>query len=389
MTASLKLNALNDLPLPPSASKSPERDYIQQWKLQQSAIIVAASSSLGIIYPAFSDGFHSAVPFINGVVIGLLGGISISAIELFLFPDFKRSLSMLQFILLKCGVYMFVITWFVFSVILISRSIQLGLSIKDTFHSDQFRHFIFEEDFIVIVFYALSFAVIVIFMREMSAKLGQGMLLNYISGHYRKPHQEKRIFMFLDINSSVEKGESLGDLKYHAMLNDFFFDLTDSILMTKGEIYQYVGDQVVITWPVNNSTRADNCIRLFTSCTHKIHSLRHQYMIKYGTVPTFKAAVHVGMVIHAEIGAVKSEIVFHGDVVNTTARLERLCSERNERMLISSDLFEMLSAEGKNRFERTGELNLRGKSQTIEIHRLRPFATLNRTSQLNTKREAA
>jgi adenylate cyclase len=35
-----------------------------------------------------------------------------------------------------------------------------------------------------------------------------------------------------------------------------------------------------------------------------------------------KAGAHVGRVVATEVGTIKSEIVFHGDVVNTTARVQ-------------------------------------------------------------------
>jgi adenylate cyclase len=47
-------------------------------------------------------------------------------------------------------------------------------------------------------------------------------------------------------------------------------------------------------------------------------------------------------VIIAQIGDIKSEIVFHGDVVNTTSRMERLRSDLGKRLLISKNLVEQL-----------------------------------------------
>jgi adenylate cyclase len=44
--------------------------------------------------------------------------------------------------------------------------------------------------------------------------------------------------------------EQLGDEKYHTLLKDFFADITIPIVENGGNIYQYVGDEVVIAWDI-------------------------------------------------------------------------------------------------------------------------------------------
>jgi adenylate cyclase len=38
-------------------------------------------------------------------------------------------------------------------------------------------------------------------------------------------------------------------------------------------------------------------------------------------VPEFKGALHGGNVVVSEVGKYKSEIAYHGDVLNTTSRM--------------------------------------------------------------------
>jgi adenylate cyclase len=58
----------------------------------------------------------------------------------------------------------------------------------------------------------------------------------------------KRIFLFIDLKSSTSIAESLGNLRYSEFLIDYYDDMTDAILMSKAEIYQYIGDEIVLTW---------------------------------------------------------------------------------------------------------------------------------------------
>jgi adenylate cyclase len=96
-----------------------------------------------------------------------------------------------------------------------------------------------------------------------AGKFGQDVFWNMIRGRYNTPKQEKRIFMFLDINSSTSIAEQLGDEKYHAFLKDFFADFTYPILDNKGSIYQYVGDEVVVAWKYKNGIENMQCINCF------------------------------------------------------------------------------------------------------------------------------
>ncbi|WP_044220009.1 hypothetical protein [Chitinophaga pinensis] len=68
--------------------------------------------------------------------------------------------------------------------------------------------------------------------------------------------------MFLDLNSSTTIAETLGDKRYHAFLKDIFTDITNPILDKKGEIYQYVSDEVIVAWPFRRTNfRSDQTKR--------------------------------------------------------------------------------------------------------------------------------
>lgn len=69
--------------------------------------------------------------------------------------------------------------------------------------------------------------------------------------------------MFLDIRSSTTIAEKLGHEKWFALLNDFFNDITEPVINTEGEIYQYVGDEVIISWPVTRGFSERNYITCF------------------------------------------------------------------------------------------------------------------------------
>ena len=87
---------------------------------------------------------------------------------------------------------------------------------------------------------------IVLFL-QISDKFGPRMLGRFLIGKYHQPREEQRIFMFMDMKSSTSIAEQIGNKQSFNLLNDLFNDITDAILASDGEIYQYVGDEVVIS----------------------------------------------------------------------------------------------------------------------------------------------
>jgi len=91
---------------------------------------------------------------------------------------------------------------------------------------------------------------ITLFLLQVNDKFGSGILLKFLAGNYHQPKKEERIFMFMDMRSSTTIAEKIGNEKYFNLLNDVFADITNTIINYEGEIYQYVGDEIVISWSI-------------------------------------------------------------------------------------------------------------------------------------------
>jgi len=202
------------------------------------------------------------------------------------------------------------------------------------------------------------------FLSIVSTIIGKNILTKLFIGRYRKPVEEERVFMFLDISSSTTIAEKIGHLQYLSLLNDFFYDVADPVYRTKGEIYKYVGDEVIITWKINNGIKDNNCVRCFIYTDEKIKNRSDYYLKKYGLVPEFKAGLHCGTAVIGEIGLTKREIAYIGDVLNTTARIESECNNLNRRLLISQDLESLLDLPG---LVEAGTVKLRGKEKEMKL----------------------
>ncbi|MCK5278957.1 MAG: response regulator [Cyclobacteriaceae bacterium] len=185
---------------------------------------------------------------------------------------------------------------------------------------------------------------------------------------YRKPFSEvERIFMFLDIRSSTTIAEELGHMHYFELINDFFRDIAEPISNNKGQIYQYVGDEVVVSWPLEDGLSNSNCLQCFFDIVDTMGSLTQKYLDKYAVNPSFKAGMHFGKVSTGTVGTLKKEIIYTGDVLNTASRIEGLCNKHDVDLLLSKDLMDMLPLNSKYLPKKIGEINLRGKSTEIML----------------------
>jgi class 3 adenylate cyclase len=222
--------------------------------------------------------------------------------------------------------------------------------------------------FLVGLTFGLILSMIFSFLNIVSTIIGKNILGNLFIGKYSKPREEDRIFMFLDLTSSTSIAEKIGHLQYLSLLNDFFHDIVGPIDQTKGEIYKYVGDEVIITWKKMDGIRNQNCLACFFLIEKRIRERSGFYMRKYGLVPEFKAGLHCGIAVMGEIGYWRREIAFVGDVLNTTSRIMDECKNFNRSILVSEDLVKQLPHLPDYKLEEVGTASLRGKEKEMKLY---------------------
>jgi adenylate cyclase len=335
-------------------------------KLKGVALWAVLGIVLGAIFPFLA--LNGTLPQLrNGIIAGFLVGTLGSLVESYLLQQRFRRFPFSIVLFLRVIFYLLLIGSAVIIVIAFHLSGKHGITIGEAFYDSEFREFLTGGEFYLIVLYTVIAGVIINFIRQINRLLGQGVLLNYITGKYHRPVEEDRIFMFLDITSSTTIAERLGHTLYHQFLNDFFYDITLPIIESGGEIYQYVGDEVVVTWRPKKGLPEGECITCFFDIRDTIAEQKQAYEDKYGVVPGFKAGFHYGRVITAEVGDIKKEIAFHGDVVNTASRIQAQCRIAGKELLVSRDLLDRLPTMQGYDCESVGAILLRGKEKEVDL----------------------
>ncbi len=318
------------------------------------------------ITPSTGDPYDPELSFyVMACIVTPTFGLIIGAVEVFFLSRFFKRNGLALKILIKISVYIFLFLIFnlIAGIIIYTVQYQTGIFDKRVWQEiiELFSTFALWSSWI----YAGMILAVCLFYSEISDNIGHGVLANFFTGKYHRPKQEERVFMFLDMKSSTTIAEQLGHVKYFDLLRDFYSDFTDAIINHSSEVYQYVGDEVVITWPFKKGIKNNNCLNCFFTMKEALQNRRDYYEQKYGVVPTFKAGLHYGSVTTGEIGDLKKEIIYTGDILNTTARIQGLCNELGVDILISRALMNKLEIHSRLKSTTLGPKELRGKEESI------------------------
>lgn len=230
---------------------------------------------------------------------------------------------------------------------------------------ESFKNFILNPLALVTLFYSFCINAIIIIVRHINELLGRGNLLKLITGRFYLPKEEQRAFMFLDLVSSTHIAEHLGHLKYSAFIQDCFHDLS-VVERTGAQVYQYVGDEVVLTWNISSAFNFEMCLHAYYQFISRLDSRKEYYSQSYGFTPHFTAGLHCGPIIVTEVGSLKREIAYHGDTINVASRIQGKCRELQSDFLISSLVKDQISS-NKYEFNSIDSIVLRGKSEQTKI----------------------
>ncbi|MFC4097871.1 adenylate/guanylate cyclase domain-containing protein [Euzebyella saccharophila] len=305
--------------------------------------------------------------FVFASVAVALVGFTVGALEVLWLGRIFAKKSFFKKIFLKVAFYGVFLTLVMFIVYPIAAGLELELSPLHPRVLEKLSNFFVSLDFASTAV-SLGFSLFIsLFYSEISDNVGHGVLMNFFTGRYHKPREEERVFLFADMKSSTSIAEKLGHTQYFQLLRDYYQDFSDAIINSSGEVYQYVGDEIVITWRVHQNQNIHNCLDCFLAMKKRLKAKSSYYQNKYGVVPTFKAGLHIGKVTTGEIGDLKKDIIFTGDVLNTTARIQALCNELSTDILLSQNLVSQMKPSSKFAFKTVGAHPLRGKEEVLEL----------------------
>jgi adenylate cyclase len=215
--------------------------------------------------------------------------------------------------------------------------------------------------------YSFVLAILLNLIIEIANIIGPRAFLNLVTGRYHFPVEENRFVLFVDIAGSTGLAERLGGVAIHRLLDRTFRLLTQAVVDYRGEVLNYVGDEVIVTWRERDGAVDCRPLRCFVAMREELSDASRQLEQEFGAVPRIRGSLHFGPVIVGEIGDVKRAIVFNGDVMNTAARLEELSRTVEGGFLASRTAMEQFNSAPPFAVRDLGRLPIRGRADGIDV----------------------
>ncbi len=336
---------------------------------------VRAAAGFVVAWTAISFAVAATVFDASSDIVNVALGLASAWLELSYFPRRGLRLAPVPAITLRTAFYVGV-TAAVLTVTfgLGPRGAAQG-DVWQAYAGDAFRDFATSGSNAVVLGLVALASVIVNGARQVRLVLGPGTLSALVLDRYRVPVREERAFLFLDLTDSTGLAQRLGPAAYHAFKNDFFADVAGPVLATGGRITQYVGDEVVVTWRVTGGRLARHPAETLFLLDDAVARRTGHYRQSYGEVPVYKAGLHAGGVVTAEVGTLKKDLVHTGDAVNVAARTEGQSHALGARLLVSEAALGLAALPGGVEAEPVGEVGLRGRTGGVGLYRVGPSAS--------------
>lgn len=309
-------------------------------------------------------------PLLRGIIGAVLLSLFVSFFEIRIVNKLKNyfsaSVILLIGLLYNGIVFFLLLIFFAYTTLLF----KMNVPFDQLFDIDVFA--MLSENLHTMFFYFFIFLTVRFLSKQLRIRTLHGFTRKYYFGKAGEPVRDYKIFMFMDLVSSTSYAEKLGFMKYSKFISEIYNELDEYVLATKGNIYQYVGDEVVVVWSMEDGLQNSNCVRFYLDFNHRMNEMSDYFEKTYGIIPQFKAAFHCGEIAVAEIGGVlRKDIAFHGDTINTTARICSQCRRLNEQVLLSGDLIEQLNnSNSLLDYTSVGSYQLRGKNYETELFKI-------------------
>jgi adenylate cyclase len=328
-------------------------------------LVLAASAAIGAAYGLLRtpDGSSPGTGILVGIANGVLIAACIGGIEIFLVREgaplnWLNRLPFIAVLGLKSLVYGGIVA------VIITTAPQQHVSFSGR---DQGALADRQAQWVTIGFSLVITAAFIVILQAASV-VGRRTFRDLILGRYRRPRSERRFFLFVDVVGSTAIAERLGAMATHRFLATVFSTTSEPVAACCGEIYQYVGDEIVVTWTEDEGRPEARPLRCFFEMNAALAARAPEFQARYGIEPELRAALHLGEVIAGEVGEQRRAIVFHGDVMNTASRLEQATRELGVRFIASSDALKVLDPQPDMEIRDLGTIALRGREEPIRAN---------------------
>jgi len=175
------------------------------------------------------------------------------------------------------------------------------------------------------------------------------------------------VIWFSDLRESTPLSAELGEQRFLELLNDYFLATAGAVLEHGGEVLRFIGDASLAVFPTTGEKAAEVCARAVDAAqAARARALAaNQARHAAGQAPfACGVGLHLGRVHYGNIGTPERlEFSVIGMAANKAARIEALCKETGQDVVLSSTMAAELGA----RCRSLGRFALRGIAEPEEV----------------------
>jgi adenylate cyclase len=180
--------------------------------------------------------------------------------------------------------------------------------------------------------------------------------------------------LFSDIRGFTAMAESMGPDAVAQLLSEYFSEMVEVIFEHGGTLDKFIGDAVMALWgaPISHSNDPDRAVDAAIAMQQAIAELNRGWAAAGRPEIGVGIGISHGEVFAGNIGSHRRlEYTVLGDAVNVASRL---CAEAGSgEILVSEALLRVVRKQVDHEF--LPELGLRGKTQTVQVYRIKTGVT--------------
>ncbi len=169
---------------------------------------------------------------------------------------------------------------------------------------------------------------------------------------------------------STPLSRALGERRFLDLLNDYFEATAGAVLAHGGEVLRFIGDASLAVFPTRDGDVREACeraVRAARAARERVLAANTQRR-NTGQAPFASGiGLHLGRVLYGNIGtAARLEFSVIGAAANEAARIEGLCKDTGQDVVLSQTVREALG----QALPSLGRHELRGVPQPVEVYAL-------------------
>lgn len=308
------------------------------------------------------------VSLYESLVIANLGAFSVGLLT-GLFEVRKNTILKVRWLWRHINLIRIVVFFFIIVISsLFSCLVMIAIEEMWTTHQilPRFIEIIMSSAFRIVMLFLVIVSIINVALLSFMDWHGTATFSSIITGHIYLTNKEERVFLFVDLNSSTEISTKIGFQKYSELLESCFDELRILSQKYEAEIYQYVGDEIILSWPKKKALKNNQCFKVFLHFKSILQDKATSFHDRFNATPTFKAALSQGIVLSSIAGLHEKHKAYYGQPLHRAARMLEKCKNYRLDFLCTQELKDD-TQQGDIHFKFIASTRLRGEQETSHL----------------------